>query len=254
MPKIGRTNEHWLPNLLMKSPRLLDGARLFYRLLNKILISSVGMKVVSADSIAITKGTIGHLLYFGRLVNSLKNVQGDIVECGVSSGTSFAVLCILVGYSGIRRHIWGFDSFEGLPAPSNEDLSGPKSIAKKGLYSASPEMVISTARACGVEEYIINNQITLVKGPFSQTLSKYSGSSIALLHIDADLYDSYKVSLENLWPKIAVGGIAAFDEYEEPVIWPGARKAVDEYFSQKAECVKMYRDPIFSKYYTVKLR
>lgn len=254
MPKIGRTDEHRLPNWLMKSPRLLDGARLFYRLLNRILISSVGMKVVSADSLGITKGTTGRLLYFARLVNSLSNVQGDIVECGVSSGTSFALLCILVEYSGTRRHIWGFDSFEGLPSPSNDDLSSLKSKAERGLYPASPEMVISTLRAIGVDEYIINNQITLVKGPFAQTLSKYSGSSIALLHIDADLYDSYKVSLENLWPKIAVGGIIAFDEYEEPDRWPGARKAVDEYFNQKAESVKMYRDPIFSKYYAAKLR
>jgi len=254
MSEIEKDKKHWLSDLLIKSPRLLGGARLFYRLLNKILISSVGMKVVSADSLAITKGTRGCLLYFWSLLNSLKNVQGDIVECGVSSGTSFAVLCILVGHSGIRRHIWGFDSFEGLPSPGNDDLSSPKSKAERGLYPASPEMVISTLRAIGVDEYIINNQITLVKGPFSQTLPKYSGSLIALLHIDADLYDSYKVSLENLWPKIAVGGITAFDEYELSDKWPGAKKAVDEYFSQKAESVKMYRDPIFSKYYAVKLR
>ena len=64
MPNIGRTNEHRLRNLLMKSPRLLDSARLFYKLLNKILISSVGMKVVPADFIAISKGSIGILLYF----------------------------------------------------------------------------------------------------------------------------------------------------------------------------------------------
>lgn len=115
-------------------------------------------------------------------------------------------------------------------------------------------MVISTTRVYGVDEHIINNQITLVKGPFSQTLTQYSGGPIALLHIDADLYDSYKVSLENLWPKIAVGGIAAFDEYEEPDVWPGTRKAVDEYFSQKAEDVKICKDPISGKYYAVKLR
>jgi len=253
-PKVERANEHWLSNLLMKSPLLLGGARRFYKLFNRILISSAGMKVVSADSLAISKANIDNLFYFERLLNLLRNVQGDIIECGVSSGTSFAILCILGTYGGIKRHVWGFDSFEGLPAPGDEDLSSPKSIAKKGLYSASPGMVISTLRASGVDEYTINNQITLVKGAFSQTLSKYDGDSIALLHIDADLYDSYKVCLENLWPKVAVGGIAAFDEYEKPDTWPGARKAADEYFSQQAESMKIHRDPHVNKYYAVKLR
>ena len=78
LAKTERANEHWLSNLLMKWPHLLKGARLFYRLLSKILISSVGMKVVSVDCVAISKGNLGSLFYFERSLNSLKDIPGDI--------------------------------------------------------------------------------------------------------------------------------------------------------------------------------
>ena len=173
MAKTERANEHWLLNLLMMSSLLRRGGRL----LNKMLASCLGIKVVPANSLTVGKGWVDSLLYFERLFGLLKNVQGDVVECGVSSGTSFVILCTLAEKSGIRRYIFGFDSFEGLPAPSAEDLSSPKSIAKRGMYSASPEMVLSNLKLAGVNEHTINNQITLVKGLFSQTLPKYSGSA-----------------------------------------------------------------------------
>ena len=248
--KIKRANgEAWFLNLLRKLLGAVEGTKL----INKMLIRRVGVKVVPANTFVVTRGAMSDLFYFERLFGLLKNVQGDVVECGVSSGTSLSILCTLVMNSRIRRHIFGFDTFEGLPAPGADDLSGPKSIAKKGLYSASPEMALYTCRSAGVDEYTLNNQITLVKGLFSQTLPEYSGSQIALLHIDADLYDSYKVSLENLWPKVAVGGIVAFDEYENQE-YPGARKAIDEYFSQHAESMEMHWDSLVNKYYAVKQR
>lgn len=250
MDKVERTNEHWVSKL----PGPMGVVRLFYRRLNRLLISSVGMKVIPADFLAVSKNGMSHLLYFERLLSSLKDVPGDIVECGVSSGTSFAILCILVRHNGIKRHIWGFDTFAGLPAPGDDDLSSPASIAEKGLYRASPEMVKSTLRVSGVDEDMIKGQITLVKGLFSQTLSKHSGSSIALLHIDADLYESYNTALTELWPKVAPGGIVAFDEYEKQDTWPGAREAIDNYFSDKAANVKICSDPGINKYYAVKLK
>ena len=98
------------------------------------------------------------------------------------------------------------------------------------------------------------DMVTLVKGYFHQTLQRYAGPQIALLHIDADLYHSYKVILETLWPQVAVGGIVAFDEYQEPENWPGARKAVDEFLESHKDDMMMYRDSPFDRYYAVKVR
>ena len=99
----------------------------------------------------------------------------------------------------------------------------------------------------------MKNNITLVKGLFSETLPKYSGPHIALLHIDADLYDSYKDALRYLWPKVSIGGIAAFDEYQMCEEWPGARQAVDEFFGQLAPGrARLCHDVLYDRYYAVK--
>lgn len=254
MSEIENVDEGWLLKLFSNSLRLRKVARWLIRLFENMLLSRARMKVVPANCFPMTITQINWLLYASRLLDSLKNVPGDIVECGVFKGESFAPLCLLVRQGGVNRHLWGFDSFEGLPEPKAEDFNSSQSFARKGILPARPEMVLNNLRNIGLDEDTINNQVTLIKGWFAETLPEYSGAPIALLHIDADLYESYKVCLENLWPKIVVGGIVAFDEYHDPEGWPGAKKAVDEYFSGQPESVKIYKDLYINRYYAVKLR
>ena len=90
----------------------------------------------------------------------------------------------------------------------------------------------------------------LVKGFFDNTLSSYEGR-IALLHLDGDLYESYKVPLATLYDKVVRGGIIMFDEYADPR-WTGARKAIDEFFADKPEVVVPHAKCTW-KYYVEKL-
>ena len=95
--------------------------------------------------------------------------------------------------------------------------------------------------------------VTLVKGWFSETIPKYRGSQIALLHLDVDLYDSYQDCLHYLWPRVSMNGIVAFDEYHLPNRWPGAERAVDEFFSQLIPgSARLQRDTVSGLYYAVK--
>ena len=91
------------------------------------------------------------------------------------------------------------------------------------MYAASETGVLSNLKRAGFNKNDIKYQVTLVKGWFSDTMPKYDGS-IALLHIDCDLYESTKCVLENLWPKVTVEGIATFDEYQYEEIWPSEKK------------------------------
>ena len=58
---------------------------------------------------------------------------------------------------------------------------------------------------------------------------------LALLRLDGDLYESTRVCLEGLYPHLTVGGFCIIDDYA----LAGCRRAVDEYFSQKAETPAM---------------
>ena len=97
--------------------------------------------------------------------------------------------------------------------------------------------------------------VTLIKGFFAESLNLYAGGQIALLHLDVDLYDSYRDCLTQLYDQVAPGGVIAFDEYMgtfEYINAPGARRAIDEFLSTRG--VKVQRDAVFGKYYAVKPR
>ena len=52
--------------------------------------------------------------------NHLKR-SGDIYEFGVYRGSSLLAMALLAKRLGSKKHIWGFDSFEGFPRFSEQD-------------------------------------------------------------------------------------------------------------------------------------
>lgn len=179
----------------------------------------------------IYRGSLHRYLYFKDMVEKVASVEGDIVECGVSMGHGALLFTLLSDYIGKPRNYYGFDSFEGFPAPVEMDETTP--IKGRGFWSSPPEAVLKVLRDGRLGEDVIRERIHLVKGWFNETLHKYQGN-IALLHLDCDLYESYKLALETFYDQVQPGGIIMFDEYADPR-WPGARKAIDEFFADKPE-------------------
>jgi hypothetical protein len=67
-------------------------------------------------------------------------------------------------------------------------------------------------------------------GWFQETLRALPAGfgAIALLRIDGDWYESTKICLEVLFPKVVSGGIVVIDDYGK---WSGCREAVDEFLA-----------------------
>ena len=80
-------------------------------------------------------------------------------------------------------------------------------------------------RSTGYDESLIN----YVKGPVEATIPQDAPSSIALLRLDTDWYESTRHELRHLFPRLAVGGVLIIDDYGH---WEGARRAVDEYIEE----------------------
>lgn len=193
------------------------------------------------------------LVHFNSLLEQVASVPGDLVECGVADGSSLAMFASLMRATGQVRCLWGFDSWEGLPPPSDADVTHETSIASAGMFEhASTHRVHDELAAYGWSHAEILQTVSLVPGLFERTLPEFDGN-IALLHIDADLYESYRSCLTNLWPNLQIGGIAAFDEYDEPELWPGARLAVDEFLSSLPEgAAELSRDDRSGKWWVKK--
>lgn len=196
---------------------------------------------------------VGRLLFFKRLLDLVGDLEGDVVECGVGWGRSLLYLALLCREEEKGRQIWGFDSFEGLPDPTAEDRS-PRN-PQKGEYRTDIRGVHTLLEEAKFDAVYMRSKVTLVKAFFNQGLQKYTGQGIALLHIDADLYQSYLDVLNILYGKVKPGGVIAFDEYMDGwthVAFPGAKTAIDDFFADKP--FNIQRDKYYGKYYLIKPR
>ena len=185
-----------------------------------------------------------HLEY---LLRQIEHVEGRIVECGVGPGRTIFAFSIITEALAKPRMIVGYDTFEGIPAPGEED--GKANAHKVGWWNYSQQQVLELLEFNGLDRRFISENIDFIPGIFSESLSSYDGAPIALLHLDIDLYESYVTVLNSLYQFVAPGGIVAFDEYRKP-IWPGATQAVDEFFADRPE--EVVKSPVTELYYVVK--
>lgn len=195
----------------------------------------------------ITAEWLGSFLYYTRMYEHIHSLPGEIVECGVGRGRTFLFFAFLVQTGSQKRTLWGFDSFAGFPNPTPEDES-PRN-PKAGEKPTDRDAVCWMLRDAGLSQDFIQNQVRLIPGFLETSLKEYSGGPIALLHLDVDLYRSYLDALAALYPKVVRGGIVLFDEYQDPA-FPGATKAIDDYFSGSG--VEIRKDLPSGKHYLIK--
>jgi len=190
--------------------------------------------------------------YLTRAFHQISEVAGDIVECGVGKGRTFLMLAYLASQerARYRRMLWGFDSFRGFPEPSAEDIS-PRNTRKGEGGDTSVTMIRHLLKESGMDRESFLRRIRLMPGFFKRSLRKFPNRPIALLHIDADLYQSYRDALSILFPKVAQGGRVLFDEYRRPE-WPGATKAIEEWIASTA--YKIQYDHQANRYFVIKRR
>lgn len=119
-----------------------------------------------------------------------------------------------------------FDTFEGIPAPTNDDPDFETAKLYTGSFRGSFDQVNKLFESHG-----ISGQCKLIKGRFQDTLPECDVQKVALLHIDGDWYESVKTCLDHLYDRVSPGGIIQIDDYGH---WEGARKAVDEFVNKRA--------------------
>ena len=159
-------------------------------------------------------------------------IEGDFVACGVWKGGSVMMMAMTLKSLGIvDRNIYVYDTFEGMPAPTDldrdllgrpaEDILQASEYAK--AYSPLDE-VKTNLQATGypMERFII------VPGDVCKTIPKKSPARIALLRLDTDWYESTRHELMHFFPRLSDRGVLIIDDYGH---WDGARRAVDEYFA-----------------------
>ena len=147
------------------------------------------------------------------LEDVIKNgVPGDCIETGVwRGGATILMAAILKAHQETTRRVWVADSFEGVPPPDPEKYPHDKYMALHDVpyLAVSVETVQNNFRKYG----LLDNQVTFLKGFFKDTLPEAPIEKLALLRLDGDLYESTMEALDNLYPKLSVGGYVIIDDY-----------------------------------------
>jgi O-methyltransferase len=148
-------------------------------------------------------------------------LPGAVAEAGVWMGGTMYLLASVMK----EKTIYGFDSWEGLPVPSDKLDVGH--IMGEGWGKTDVPV-----------EYLskFGERISLHKGWFIDTLPSVKDEQFCLVHIDADLYESVKTCFEFFIPRMVSGGIIICDDYGFRLT-PGATIAVDEVMQS---CNKSY--------------
>jgi O-methyltransferase len=163
-----------------------------------------------------------------------RSVPGAIVECGVLDGGTAAIMAFGTAKSGRDIHL--FDSWAGLPDISEEDGDAKSFV---GDVVGSQRRVVSVLRALKINL----GRVTFHKGWFDKTFPKASIGKIALLHVDADFYNSVKLTLETWVPHMSEGGYIQIDDY---LIFTGCTKAIDEYLAEHPDLrLEIYQEQAF---------
>jgi len=145
--------------------------------------------------------------------------EGLVLEFGVEKGESIRVLA-----RNTDRIVYGFDSFEGLPADWRGTMETKGKFSTKNRLPAAP------------------SNVRFRVGWFDATLPQFLSEvkeKAAFIHIDCDIYESTRTVFDLMSDRIVNGTIIVFDEYFN---YPGWRqhefKAFQEFIRRSG---KSYR-------------
>jgi O-methyltransferase len=166
-------------------------------------------------------------------------IPGDVVECGVWRGGSMMVVArVLLQLGDADRHLYLFDTFEGMTAPTEKDAQILyEASAAELLVKAKKDVSTSLWCSSPLDEVRQNlsrtgynvDRLHFVKGRVEETIPTHAPHAISLLRLDTDWYESTRHELVHLFPRLSAGGVLILDDYGW---WKGARQATDEYLAQ----------------------
>lgn len=212
-PKLGRVHQLWIDEHLLRHAMCLEGslygtAALTFRVLRD-------------------------------------GVPGALAECGVGAGVHPAAMHYCMRFAGQYRPIWLFDSFEGIPMPTERDVPssdrpGVNFAERMGVGLTPDGTFVPSGRAAVPLERVRtfmrewgapDEHLRFVPGWFHETLLTVDTGPLAMLRVDADTYQSTLAAMDGLYEKVSVGGYVLVHDYD----FAGVRAAVVESLGREPE-------------------
>jgi hypothetical protein len=198
------------------------------------------------------------LAFHRNLIDEIEQngIPGMIFECGVAKAGSSITFAAA---KNPQRCLHLFDTFEGIPEPSEErdgkDImerykkiqqqklycQQGKKTCDKSYYGNMPNLLEYDRQSFAVAGYNIADanahHIYFHKGLFNDTV--WPAGPIAYAHLDGDWYDSTISMLKRITPFLSEGGYFVLDDV---YFWSGAKNAFIDYFNVNLEWLDTQRN------------
>lgn len=236
------------PVLSHKFPQLVAET---HAALREWLFPSLPERTGRLELMARLLGTgIGEAMYVLNSLHSSLRIPGDIVEFGVAQGATSALLANEI--RDTNRILWLYDSFQGLPKPSTQDVLKDDIFRLGSIERYEGEMRCESAE---VEERlrqigIARERVRIVPGFVEASLREGAGPSpVCFAYIDFDFYEPIRHTLDYLDRHLSPGGQIVVDDYEFFSL--GAKTAVDEFVARRGKDYTFNRPRAFAGHFCV---
>ena len=171
--------------------------------------------------------SLSKILFYKEIIDKITHIPGCILELGIQWGATTSLLYNLTSIQepfNFRRKVIGFDTFQGFPSSSINELEKKLGWEENALSTDSK-----------VQEMIENSlelhqnfsamphmkRFELVKGDVIETLPSWFESNpcetVAICIFDMDLGIPTKKSLIEVLKHTQKGSVLVFDEYSHPL-------------------------------------
>ena len=151
------------------------------------------------------------------------NVPGDVMEAGIWRGGTLMYMKALLDALDPSRHVYGADSFRGIPLPRNGEKHGDHERWNSMAWvRVSRHDVEENFRAFG----LLDDRVHFCEGLFVDTLPTCGKDrKFAIVRADGDMYESTSDIIWNMYSRMSVGGYFIMDDYH----FGDVQRAVDDF-------------------------
>jgi len=174
---------------------------------------------------------VGEATYLIAHLTRCADVPGDVCEFGIAQGATSALLANEI--RGSAKHLWLFDSFQGLPKPTAKDalINDIFNLGSIERYEGTMATPIEMVQQRLAHIAFPSERTHIIAGFIEKTMhSSKLPERVCFAYVDFDFYEPILTTLRLLRPRMSAGATVIVDDYG--FFSAGAKTAVDEFVAE----------------------
>lgn len=175
---------------------------------------------------------VSEAMYILEFLHKSLKLEGDVCEFGVAQGATSALLANEIRTT--QKNLWLFDSFKGLPKPTEKDLliNDIFNLGSIDKYEGTMCHQIDEVKSRLKEISFPFSRVQIVPGFIEDTIN-YANlpNKVCFAYMDFDFYNPTLIALKFLDKHLLSGGIAIVDDYG--FFSSGVKTAVDQIMQER---------------------